>query len=143
MEMVTVGTVHGRTSNTCKTDKHVLGWYWGRVGHHLSVSIRGGGDLGEYKFLNSAYPSSLSEQYPYWPNRCVGTVGVWNPNLGALDSPGWHNLPLTTALPCSYILIARYTSSATHSSQHNYTIKELHKKNEDFQKQKRNKIKSK
>ena len=45
-----VNTVHARTTNTWKTEEHVLGDTGGGVRHHLPVSMRGGGDLGEVIF---------------------------------------------------------------------------------------------
>jgi len=41
----------------------------GGVRHHLSVSRRRGGDLGEYMILNSADFSSLSDSYSQQPNH--------------------------------------------------------------------------
>jgi len=64
----------------------------------------------EYTFVFSADSFSFSEQYPYQPSRCAGTVGVWKLNLGALDSPGCHNHSLTTSskLPRLYTSSNRY-----------------------------------
>jgi len=70
---------------------------------HWTVSMRGGGDHGEYIFLNSSTVTLLfsqSQQQAHTYLECR----LWKPTLGALDSPGCHNHSRITSLPHSYIL---------------------------------------
>ena len=47
----------------------------GGVRHHLSVSLRGGWDIGKYMFLNSADCSSLSEKVITFSGENNRTIG--------------------------------------------------------------------
>ena len=57
---------------------------------------------------------------------------LWKPNLGALDSPGWHNHSRATSLPHSYILHSTlrfpYNTSISTHIHHQWTQKKEEKK---------------
>jgi len=55
-------------------------------------------------------------------------VRVWKTNLGALDSPGWHNHSVPLLYHVRTFYIVRYSSPTTHPSHPTYTINELQKR---------------
>jgi len=89
--------------------------------------MRGGGDLGEYIFLNSADSSSLSEEVitlteGITAGCLVSTSEFEKPTSAPLIAPVVTITPVPLLYNVRTFYIVRYKSPTTHPSQPTYTF---------------------
>jgi len=105
----------------------------GGVRPHLSVSMSGEGDLGEYKILNSAVSSSVSESCSHnWKYSILEVKCTYPEFEKPTSAPLTASVVAITPVPLLYhvrtFYIVRYNSPATHPSQPTYTFNKIQNK---------------